>query len=45
MLSRLKSTHAFNQKFSSGLEETDLTFKLTRITFKYVASYLHLGLE
>jgi hypothetical protein len=38
MLSYLKSTHAFNQKFSSRLEEIDLTFKLTHITFNYGAS-------
>ena len=38
MLSRLKSTHAFNQEFSSGLEQTDLTFKLTHITFNRGAS-------
>jgi hypothetical protein len=38
MLSRLKSTHAFKQKFSSGLNKTALTFKLTHITFNYGAS-------
>ena len=37
MLSRLKSTQVFNKKFS-GLEKTDPTFKLTRITFNHVAS-------
>jgi hypothetical protein len=45
MLSCLKSTHAFKQKFSSGLEQTILTFKLTRITFNHGAFSLHLGLE
>ena len=39
MLSHLKSTHVFNQKkFSSELEKTDLTVKLTHITFNYGAS-------
>jgi hypothetical protein len=32
MLSRLKSTHAFKQEFSSELESIILTFKLTYIT-------------
>ena len=45
MLSRLKSTHAFKQEFSSGLEQTDLTFKLTHITFNHGACSLHLVLE
>ena len=45
MLSLLKSTHAFKQKFSSGLEQTVLTFKLTHITFNHGACSLHLGLE
>ena len=45
MLSLLKSTHAFKQKFSSGLKQTDLTFKLTRITLNHGAASLHLGLE
>ena len=45
MLSRLKSTHAFNQKFSSRLEEIDLTFKLTHITFNHGLLSLHLGSE
>jgi hypothetical protein len=35
MLSHLKSTHAFKQKFFSGLESIILTFKLTHITFNY----------
>jgi hypothetical protein len=35
MFSHLKSTHAFNQEFSSGLEQNDLTFKLTHITFNH----------
>ena len=34
----LKSTRALKQEFSSGLEWTDLTFKLTHITFNHVAS-------
>ena len=38
MLSHLKSTHAFKQKFSSRLEETTLTFKLTHITFNHGSS-------
>ena len=37
MLSLLKSTHAFKQEFSSGLERADLTFKLTHITFNHGA--------
>jgi hypothetical protein len=45
MLSCLKSTHAFKQEFSSELEQTILTFKLTRITFYHGAFSLHLGLE
>jgi hypothetical protein len=45
MLSRLKSTHVFKQEFSSGLEQTILTFKLTCITFNHGAFSLHLGLE
>jgi hypothetical protein len=45
MLSHLKSTHVFKQKFSSGLEKTILTFKLTCITFYHGAFSLHLGLE
>jgi hypothetical protein len=45
MLSRLKSTHVFKQEFSSGLEQTILTFKLTHITFNHGAFSLHLGLE
>jgi hypothetical protein len=45
MLSRLKSTHAFKQEFSSELEQTILTFKLTRITFNHGAFSLYLGLE
>jgi hypothetical protein len=44
MLSRLKSTHAFKQEFSSGLEQTILTSNLP-ITFNYGAFGLHLGLE
>ena len=43
MLSLLKSIHVFKQEFSSGLKETDLTFKLTHITFNYGAPYLSLG--
>ena len=45
MFSLLKSTHAFKQEFSSGLEQTVLTFKLTHITFNHGACSLHLGLE
>ena len=41
----LKSTHAFKQEFSFALEQTDLTFKLTHITFNHGAYSLHLGLE
>jgi hypothetical protein len=45
MLSRLKSTQVFNQKLSSRLEQTDLTFKLTHITINHGLLSLHLGLE
>ena len=45
MFSILKSTHAFKQEFSSGLEQTDLTFKPTHITFNHGACSVHLGLE
>ena len=45
MFSFLKSTHVFKQEFSSRLEQTDLTFKLTHITFNYGACSLHLDLE
>ena len=45
MFSLLKSTHVFKQEFSSGLEQTDLTFQLTHITFNHGACSLHLGLE
>ena len=38
IFSLLKSTHAFNQKFSFGLEQIVLTFKLTHITFNHGAS-------
>jgi hypothetical protein len=38
MLSHLKSTHAFKQEFSSGLESIILTFKPTYITFDHGAS-------
>ena len=38
MLSLLKSTHVFKQEFSFELEQTDLTFKLTHITFNHGAS-------
>jgi hypothetical protein len=44
MFSRLKSTHAFKQEFSSGLERTIPTSNL-HITFNYGAFGLHLGLE
>ena len=43
MFSLLKSTYVFKQKFSSGLEWTDLTFKLTHITFNHGASQPSLG--
>jgi hypothetical protein len=43
MLSLLKSTHAFKQTFSYGLDKTALTFKLTHITFNYGALQLSLG--
>jgi hypothetical protein len=45
MLLCLKSTHVFKQEFSSELEQTILTFKLTRITFNHGAFSLHLGLK
>jgi hypothetical protein len=45
MLSCLKSIHVFKQEFSSGLEQTIPTFKLTHITFNHGACSLHLGLE
>ena len=45
MFSLLTSTHVFKQKFSSGVEQTILTFKLTQITFNHGACSLHLGLE
>ena len=38
MFSLLKNTHAFKQEFSSVLEWTDRTFKLTDITFNHGAS-------
>jgi hypothetical protein len=44
MLSRLKSTHAFKQEFSSELKQTILTSNLL-ITLNYGAFGLHLGLE
>jgi hypothetical protein len=37
MISRLKSTHAFKQEFSSRLGLTILTFGLAHITFNYGA--------
>jgi hypothetical protein len=40
----LKSTHAFKQEFSSRLEQTILTSKLTHITFNHGACILHLSL-
>jgi hypothetical protein len=43
MLSRLKSTHAFKQEFSSRLGLTILTFRLTHITFNYGAYEPSLG--
>jgi hypothetical protein len=44
MLSRLKSTHAFKQEFSSRLVQIILTSNLP-ITFNYGTFGLHLGLE
>jgi hypothetical protein len=43
LMQLLKSTHAFNKKFSSELKFTDLTFKLTHITFNHGAFELSLG--
>ena len=43
MFSLLKSTHAFNQEFSSGLKFIDLTFRLTHITINHGAFELSLG--
>ena len=43
MFSLLKSTHAFNKEFSSELKSTDLSFKLTHITFNHGAFELSLG--
>jgi hypothetical protein len=43
LVSRPKSTHAFNKKFSFGLEWTDLTFKLTHITSNNGAAQPSLG--
>ena len=45
MFSLLKSTHASKQEFSSGLEQTNLTFKLIHITFNHGAFSLYLDLE
>ena len=45
MFSLLKSTYAFKQEFSSRLEQTILTFKLTHITFNHGSCSLYLGLE
>ena len=45
MFSLLKSTHAFNKKLSSGLEQTNLTFKLIHITFNHGAYSLYLSLD
>jgi hypothetical protein len=45
MISCLKSTHSFKQEFSSGLAQTSVTFKLTRITFYHEAFSIHLSLE
>jgi hypothetical protein len=42
MFSLLKSTHAFNKEFSSGLKFTDLTLKLTHITINHGAFELSL---
>ena len=39
IFSLVKSTHAFKQEFSYGLKWTDMTFKLTHITFNHGASY------
>ena len=43
MFSLLKSTHAFKQEFSFGLEQTNMTFKLIHITFNHGASQPSLG--
>ena len=43
LMQLLKSTHAFNHEFSSGLKFIDLTFKLTHITFNHGAFELSLG--
>ena len=43
MFSHLKNTQVFNKKFSSELEYTELTFKLTHITFNHGASQSSLG--
>jgi hypothetical protein len=43
IFSLVKSTYTFNQEFSFGLKSTDLTFKLTHITFNYGAFELSLG--
>ena len=45
MFSLLKSTHAFKQEFSFGLEQTNLTFKLIHITFNHGAYSLYLSLD
>jgi hypothetical protein len=45
MLSLFKSTHAFKQKFSSGLDKTALTFKLTLLPLTMELFNFHLGLE
>jgi hypothetical protein len=45
MFSLLKITHAFKQEFSFRLKSTDLTFKLTHITFNYGLLSFHLDLE
>jgi len=42
LMQLIKSTRAFKQEFSSGLELTDLTFKLTHITFNHGAFELSL---
>ena len=41
----LKSTYVFKQEFSSGLEQTGLTSKLTHITFNHGAYSLYLAVE
>jgi hypothetical protein len=43
LMQLLKSTHAFNKEFSSGLKFTDMTLKRTLITFNHGAFELSFG--